>query len=435
MGILKCTVLFPVLFLLVPSLGAGAQEVNQLNVGDTVPGRFWHQPVKMVLTAEKDNQSVSFGQYRGKLIILDFWATWCAPCVAAFPKMDSLRTRFKDQLAILPVTSQPSRTVAAFFGNMEKATSREGFSIVDDTSLRSFFPYRSLPHYVWIDGNGVVRAITGGEQVTVERISSLLHNDIPPSDIKKDVRKVYNYNSSLHEQIESESLLKHSTFSKYIEGYGSRHSIDKKQAKITLLNSTIAWLYRIAYSEFNPELLNPSRFVLEVKDSIKVTSGGLKGRLLKEWCADNAYCYELTWPGQEASRLFEQMRADLNSFFPYACNIENRPIRCLVLTKGSGKDRVATKGGKPELKNDAYSLFMRNLLWKNFTSLLNMYYLQKSKMPLIDETGINGYVDLDIKARMADPGALAVALSKYGLHLKEEVRELPVIVLRNKGTL
>ncbi|WP_168204525.1 TlpA disulfide reductase family protein [Olivibacter sp. LS-1] len=407
-------------------------SIKPLRIGDSIPEALWNLPLQMVKAGEEGSTTVKLSDYKGKLIILDFWATWCAPCVAAFPKMDSLKKTFADNLALISVTSQEKKMVTDFLGEMLEQTSLKGTSIVNDRILSSYFPYRLLPHYVWIDRGGILRAMTGLDVLNAHQIDKLLSSNKAPTYVKEDVGRSYDYDIELKDQVSQQALLKNSTFAAYTKGFSRRNSIDKKNAKITLLNMSIAWFYRIAFSEFRPELLNPNRFIIEVKDSLKVTSGGAKGEALEKWSVDNAYCYELKMQPADTAKLFEQMRADIAAFFPYDAKIEQREMACLVLGKKSDSVSLETKGGQPILKHDAYSFRIQNLLWKNFTSLLDMYYLQNAGMPFVDETGITGKVDLQIKTRMTDYRELTKVLAKHGLLLKKEIRRVPVIVLRDR---
>src|ERR1700733_364619 len=89
-------------------LNLSAQNnVGRLTVGDKCPD------VALALV-NYSNPKVNLSDFKGKYIILDFWATWCAPCVSSFPKMDSLQKKFNDKLVILPVTDEKKEVVEGF---------------------------------------------------------------------------------------------------------------------------------------------------------------------------------------------------------------------------------------------------------------------------------------------------------------------------------
>ena len=53
---------------------------------------------------DKNQKNVDLADYKGKLIILNFWATWCAPCREEMPSLDSLQSdEILDNLKIFPI--------------------------------------------------------------------------------------------------------------------------------------------------------------------------------------------------------------------------------------------------------------------------------------------------------------------------------------------
>ena len=44
-----------------------------------------------------DGRPVSLADYKGKVVLVDFWATWCPPCVASIPALNTLAQKYHDQ--------------------------------------------------------------------------------------------------------------------------------------------------------------------------------------------------------------------------------------------------------------------------------------------------------------------------------------------------
>jgi len=73
------------------------------------------RPAAKLSAATVDGKTVSWNDYKGKVVLLDFWATWCAPCVKAMPEMEKLQNRFagKDFVVLgVSIDEDPKKAVA-----------------------------------------------------------------------------------------------------------------------------------------------------------------------------------------------------------------------------------------------------------------------------------------------------------------------------------
>ena len=112
---------------------------------------------------------VSLSQLRGKVVILNFWATWCPPCRAEMPDLDALWKKDKDKaFTIMGISvGEDERTVKDFI-----AKSGYGYPIFLDPSgeLGSSFGARSIPTtYIFNkEGKAIAGKVGGAEYDSAE---------------------------------------------------------------------------------------------------------------------------------------------------------------------------------------------------------------------------------------------------------------------------
>lgn len=87
-----------------------------------------------------NNEVVSLSQYKGKVVYLDFWASWCKPCLKSFPWMNEMQQKYKDNLVIVAVNLDNDRAEADKF----LAKVDANFTVVYDSKALTAEQYQVL---------------------------------------------------------------------------------------------------------------------------------------------------------------------------------------------------------------------------------------------------------------------------------------------------
>ena len=131
-------------------------------------------------TSLTDGSPISLPDYRGKTLLVNLWATWCPPCRAETPYLQSVYERYRDRgLRILGVSVDLPADSAAVVHFVEEFGVEYDIALDPEGRSRDVFLARGLPTSVLIDRNGNIAfswtgAIPEGEPAFVEGLEAVL---------------------------------------------------------------------------------------------------------------------------------------------------------------------------------------------------------------------------------------------------------------------
>ena len=123
-----------------------------------------------------EGKTLALGDFKGKTVVLDFWGTWCAPCVKAAPDLVRMNKKLAGQpFVMIGISSDKDEVKWREFINKNKM---EWPQYLDDGRLQALFDVNTFPTYIVLDGEGIVRFRHAGGGSDGER---KLENEITKS--------------------------------------------------------------------------------------------------------------------------------------------------------------------------------------------------------------------------------------------------------------
>jgi len=383
--------------------GVDGLLIKPLKVGDSIPESLWDLPIDIV-NAPSQNDSFKLSQLRDKkLIIIDFWATWCSPCIKSIHKLDSLQPIFKDELAVF-ATSYEERGRVNFF------LKKQGIKLFSGTKteyLKQYFPHKMIPHQVWIK-NGKIIAITEGSNATAENIQRALKDDSFKLGTKND-RLDFSTSRYLADFIDTANVNSFavSTFSSGQKGLGSIISqvISQNKIFVNYTNADPISMFMRTLQQPNNKTIVINKKLLEIDK--------LPGM-------EAMFCYQLI--SKDTTRSFWVRRVLNDLSLQFDVQIERKLVvkDCIIISKlkGNHVKESITNSGHPQDFQD-------------FVKLLNFSVRWKVDQPLfIDESDFTGKVIMPYyKDLQFDFDKLNKALRPYGLKAAKKKRKIEMVVL------
>jgi len=448
--ILKITVLV-ILYLIVSMFSLSAQTPRKesgadglhkpLKVGDSIPQWLWNLPVEVVNHATGKTK-ISLQDYRNKkLIILDFWATWCAPCIAMLDKTEPLQKANRENIQIIPITYEPLSRVSQFVDRRiqnDKSKSKL-FTGYNETNLQKAFPHKLLPHYVWISTSGIFLGTSNGDQLIQTNIDNAV-NGVVSFNQKKDFRIPYHHKRSMLQAkngLEDNDLISYSLLGTYKAGMPAGREagqLDDGRSRLTYINGTLSSLLGTAYSR--PDRYFGRNRIKFITADTTLYAIPTNEDTLKQWRKDHLFCYESVGRGS-VNDLQKIMQQDLKRHFPYL-RIDTQSVDhlCWVMKGNSTNPKLRSKGGKRQNIVDRNGCSLRNASLFDLFFSMNFYLHQNSKIPFEYEIEGDAPVDLEFFANIRDMDAVNKKLKPYGISFVLERRPVEMVVvtdLREKG--
>lgn len=404
------------------SFNGTAQGDEGLQVGQKIPENLYSDIINY------SKNKINLSDLKGKLVILDWWATTCSDCIGAMPKMEALQKEFGDKIFILPITPQKKGMIDSFWKSNHILSKVNLPSAVDAKEIGKYFPHTVLPHEIWISPSGEVLGITAAEYVNRTEIA-----DVIAGKRKNWPVHLWRYNLDLNKpylisrdnSMWGKPLYYTSVFPHLLrrQRNGGRVTVDSVNGYIryNAINMTILSFYDQLNFQLNGGIVSENRKFIRVADSSRYFAEKKNG-YYTEWFMENTYCMESILPVTISKKeMYAKLINDMNTYFRLNARIEQREMNCMIIRRKNNM-KVSMKYAKNVAgKQDEFETL------SHFVDVLN----DKATNPyFIDESGIEDDIALNISVNsLTDMREIKEVLDSKGLQIVPEKRMVDVFCL------
>lgn len=147
-----------------------------------------NEPAPLFTLRNLDGKEISLASLKGKIVVLDFWATWCGPCKASFPAMQKTINRFADNKDVFFLFINTLESKKNLQETVRKYMDEKGYTFnvafdTQDLNTKKFpvmesYKAKGIPAKFIIDKEGNIRfkpvGFSGSDEETVEELSAMI---------------------------------------------------------------------------------------------------------------------------------------------------------------------------------------------------------------------------------------------------------------------
>ncbi|MEO6633296.1 MAG: TIGR03435 family protein [Mucilaginibacter sp.] len=379
----------------------------QVKNGEAVPDITF----KTILNSQVKTANLS--ALKGKVVLIDFWATWCGSCIVAMPHLQQLQQKYPGKLQIITVTDETAKRTGQF---LSSRPSNLWFAIDTGREITKLFPHQLIPHDVLISADGKLIANTSPELVTDKVIDSLLNNQQVHLAEKKD--NTMDYEEIIKEYFFAADTVKN-RFSMLPEikgapGLSTIWLMDStfNGRRLTCLNLGLTALYQIANNNFPY-----SRTIDKTPKTPK----------------EPVYCLDIIV--EKKGTLLPVLQKELAKRFDLKAQIEPQTKEVYVLKLNDTakfKSIPINTTGKRTYYSRHGEIDQQDMTMADFAGYLESYGIAKL-IPVIDETKSTGKFDIKFSFQPENPASLTKILTDMGLSLEKQERKVDMLVVYKAG--
>jgi thiol-disulfide isomerase/thioredoxin len=124
-----------------------------------------------------DGGSPAWADFQGKAVVLDFWATWCAPCVRAIPHLNAFVEEFADKpVRFISVTYEKEEVVRPF---LSKHPLRTVVGLDKECGMFRSFKAWGIPMVVLVGPDGLVKGVVHPEDLSSGVVRRVIEGEVP----------------------------------------------------------------------------------------------------------------------------------------------------------------------------------------------------------------------------------------------------------------
>jgi len=392
-----------ILFLLSAICANGQNYI--LKSGDKFPDLVLHP---MVNAPVKELYLISYDSK--KLFLLNFWGTWCSPCIPEMDSLAKLQDKFSGQIQVIGVSNDPEI-------KLKKYVARKPSKIwlASDTAslLYQMLNLASVGHCAIIDAKRNIIAVVNTDSVNAKLISRILRGEKVESNAK-----TAEVSRSDKDPFGIDSLQQSSfTIRTYMKGQETMGKVPNSGPfafrRISYYNINLTTMYKEAY-----DIVSPRQIVYEF-DKKKYDDYNDKKQL---------YCFDLLVKPEEKDSLLTIMQKKLNESLPIKARTEMRSMPVYLLKRKNG---VTPNLPLSDLSKPNYGFSGNGFEGKGVTvdEFSHFYLNNELDLPVINETGLSERYDIKTTNDLRDRGNILKAIDQLGLTIEKTERAVKVLVL------